>query len=284
MFITDHECVKDWYDWWHKRRMHIFRAFKGDEVPRSNLAEVGHAKMASIGRPYMSLLEVAKEDVASAIRQESELRLFPEGVATGGRGMNLKQKMARHYKANMNRAKGFAKEIHLQSSLSRPPFYVPTSGVHRPPNSRKKSFLKQKTAVKASHPVASQGSAPAAPTGAGKQKQCNTPSVQNASFQLVFFNGVRGLKKCYECSKLFAAKHRKIPNDLILQHYCHRRYQNNEGIHVMSKKLQSAYCHLNLNCARMIRPEMELSDIIIHDEVRNLLTAKHEAILSKFGI
>jgi len=99
--------------------MHIFRAFKGDDVPISNLAEVGHAKMASIGRPYMSLLEAAKKDVASAIRQEAELRLFSEGVATGGKGMNLQQRRAIQYKASMKRAKAFAKEIHLQSSLTR---------------------------------------------------------------------------------------------------------------------------------------------------------------------
>lgn len=129
-FIKDYECVKDWYEWWHKRRTHIFRAFKGDEVPRSNLAEVSKTKMASMGRPYMSLLEVAKEDVASAIRQETELRLFPEGIATNGKGMNLHQRMARHYKASMKRAKGFAKEIHLQCSLSWPQSYVPTSGIH----------------------------------------------------------------------------------------------------------------------------------------------------------
>lgn len=156
-FVQDHDCLKDWYGWWYKRRMHIFRAFKGDEVPRSNLAEVGHAKMESVGRPYMSLLEAAKEDVASAIRQEAELRLFPEGVATGGKGMNLHQRMARQYKSSMKRAKAFAKEIHLQSSLTRQQSFVPTSGVHRPPTIRRATCRKQKTVVKASHQTAQQG-------------------------------------------------------------------------------------------------------------------------------
>ena len=42
----------------------------------SNLAEVGHAKMQSVGRCYMQILEAAREDVASTIRQETDLRSF----------------------------------------------------------------------------------------------------------------------------------------------------------------------------------------------------------------
>jgi len=98
----------------------------------------------------MSLLEAAKEEVASAIRQEAELRLFSEGVATGGKGMNLQQRRARQYKASMKRAKAFAKEIHLQSSLTRQQSFVPTSGVHRPPKICRVTCQKLKTFVKAS--------------------------------------------------------------------------------------------------------------------------------------
>jgi hypothetical protein len=43
-YIKEQDFMHDWYDWWYKRRTHIFRAFKSDNVPRSNWAEVGHAK------------------------------------------------------------------------------------------------------------------------------------------------------------------------------------------------------------------------------------------------
>jgi len=36
-FVQDHDCLKDWYGWWYKRRMHIFRAttFTDPTWPRS---------------------------------------------------------------------------------------------------------------------------------------------------------------------------------------------------------------------------------------------------------
>jgi hypothetical protein len=63
-FVAEHSEVADWLKWWLNRRTHKFRAFKPAEAPASNLAEVGHAKLSSVGRKYMSLLEAAREDAA----------------------------------------------------------------------------------------------------------------------------------------------------------------------------------------------------------------------------
>jgi hypothetical protein len=56
----------------------LFRAFKPDEAAASNLAEFGHAKLSSVRWQYIFLLETAREDVASAIRQETEVPMFNE--------------------------------------------------------------------------------------------------------------------------------------------------------------------------------------------------------------
>ena len=43
--------------------MHIFQAFKPHDAPATNFAEVGHSRLAIVGRPKMSLFEAAREDV-----------------------------------------------------------------------------------------------------------------------------------------------------------------------------------------------------------------------------
>ena len=69
--------------------------------PASNLSEVGHSKMASVGRCCMSLSETAREDVASAIRQDTEVRLLQSGSSKGGRGSSLLQRQAKVYKSGI---------------------------------------------------------------------------------------------------------------------------------------------------------------------------------------
>ena len=70
--------MASWLSWSYDRRTHIFRAFKPCNAPAWNLAEVGHAKLASAGRTYMSRLEASRLAVATAIRQGVETRTFEE--------------------------------------------------------------------------------------------------------------------------------------------------------------------------------------------------------------
>jgi hypothetical protein len=113
-FITTHKSLKHWFDWWHQRRTNVFRAFKPDDSPLSNLAEVGHAKMATLGRSGISLLEAAFEDAASAFRQQTECEEFTKGVPTGGRGSSCVEKKRRLYKRQMSQATAFGEEVSLK--------------------------------------------------------------------------------------------------------------------------------------------------------------------------
>ena len=74
-YVASYKELESWLNWWHDRRTHIFRAFKPPYAPASNLAEIGHAKLSTVTR-YMSIIEVAHEDVAPAIRQDIELQNF----------------------------------------------------------------------------------------------------------------------------------------------------------------------------------------------------------------
>lgn len=72
---------------------------------------------------------------------------------------------------------------------------------------------------------------------------------------------------------------------MILKHFCHREYKNDQGKIVQSPTVQAAYFHLKLDCARKVVTNMELSDIIIiHDEMKKSLSTGHKETLRKFGL
>ena len=95
---------------------------------------------------------------------------------------------------------------------------------------------------------------------------------------------VKNLKKCYGCGLAFTAKHTKPPHDMILKTFCYRKFKNKDGLDAISPKQQAAYCHFNVDCARKIAPRMEISNIILHSEVRELLTPVHTKYLMQFGV
>lgn len=202
----------------------------------------------------MSLLDAAKDDIASAIRQESEIRLFSKGVSTGGRGLNIQQRKAITYKAGLKRAHAYAKELHLQTATYHPTF-IPKSGKHRPPNRRPKSVVRgQRQSVSACEGTIKLANK-IIRTSAKRRKAVIAAKSQK-QFQVVLFESVVNLKKCYGCGKVFCTMYTKPPRNLVLKHFCHRKYLNKDGVEVTSKQLQTAYFHLNLNCTRKCKPDM----------------------------
>jgi hypothetical protein len=78
--------------------------------------------------------------------------------------------------------------------------------------------------------------------------------------------------------------HKKVPHDLILKYFCKRQYLNKDGVRVTTPSQQACYFHLNLDCARKVEPRMELTDIIIHSEIREFLTERYIQFLAQFGV
>jgi hypothetical protein len=109
--IAQSRNLFSWFNWWLDRKTHIFRAFKPTNAPSTNLAEVGHSKLASVGRRGMSVLEAARNDVATAIRQNTELNCFIEGLASGGRGLTAAQRHQKSHRAEKKRAAAYGNEI-----------------------------------------------------------------------------------------------------------------------------------------------------------------------------
>jgi hypothetical protein len=133
---------------------------------------------------------------------------------------------------------------------------MPKSGKHRPPNGQRKNTRKIQ----------------------------QESSQADPKFHLIFYSTVSNLKRCYGCQSAFKAIYKRPPHDIIVKHFCHRTYKNVDGIVTRSKNLQTAYFHMNLNCMRKIVPDMELRDIIIHDDVHLHLSDGHRNVLSKFGL
>jgi hypothetical protein len=311
--VANNSQLQSWYNWWHDRRTHVFSAFKMANCPSSNLAEVGHSKMQSVGRCYMSLLEAAREDVASALRQESDLRVFSSGLPVGGRGRSYAQRQAIEYKAGLKRAAAYAEELdNVDIPVERESVFVPKTGIHRPPERHSRKIIKA-----ASRPTlsvrpggladncASSRLPPA--KAAVRKKRYQRPTIclstvrrRNNRFQkltnrqqnkpgkpifhVVLYGTVQNLKRCYGCNKVFLGKHKKPPNDLLLKYFCHRQYINSQGVASTASYMSAAYFHLNLNCTRIKVPSMELGNITVHDEVRKMLSEDHKEVLKKFGL
>ena len=129
-FCSRNVQVSGWYEWWYKRKEHIFRAFKPINTPSANIAEIGHAQMAAWARTNTTLLEAAIDDVAYAVRQKHDIQGFLVGKRTGGSGVSVAKKRAKQHPADMKRAKAWAR--HLQSQFDSESTFVPSSGIHRP--------------------------------------------------------------------------------------------------------------------------------------------------------
>ncbi len=78
--------IIQWFDWWDARKYHIVPAFRGYNVPRLNLAEVGHSTMARQGK-RVKLMVAMMKDIMTMIKQDSDYTDFLENIRTRiGRG------------------------------------------------------------------------------------------------------------------------------------------------------------------------------------------------------
>ena len=68
-FVTGNNVLEDWYNWWLKRKTQVFKVFKQSLALPNHFAEVNTEHYCK------TLLEVCREDVANALRQDAELRL-----------------------------------------------------------------------------------------------------------------------------------------------------------------------------------------------------------------
>jgi hypothetical protein len=258
------------------------------------MAEIGHSKIQCVGRPNMSLLEAARDDVALAIRQQIDLQSFNEGSAAGGKGPTAGQRRARTFKAELKRAAAFGREVsnNVVHVGSRPPSYIPSSGKHRPEESSDQPARKRPKPVTARRHVSVAGGQHTLSGTMSKsqlvqhphritkvrtkiislavanEKPTTPPVATNCTengqlhFTVVQLTLLPTVQIRYGCKSRFTQKYRSQPNDLILRTYCRRRYLDKEGVPKISSKTTAAYCHLRMDCVCKIQPSTRVSLIL----------------------
>ena len=311
-FCKKHVQLASWYEWWTKRKEHIFRAFKETNTPSANIAEIGHAQMAAWAHCNATLLEAAVDDVAQAVRQKHDLKAFLKGGHTGGTGITVNRRRAKQHMADMKRAEAHARQLEADLDSDVECTYIPDSGIHRPRNRPKKlrtvnavkSMKKVTTAAKMSLsgnrtrmalrsvrkrsvrlPPEECGNVLGNGTASSLDKTQQTVvnnQGDDRKFQVVFCTPA--IKTCYGCHQPFRNKYRREPSNVILKVMCHRAYTNALGRRVTSWHRQAAYFHLNLKCLRNYNLQASVDDIVVHNDISCKLSDDHIELLHNFGV
>lgn len=265
----------EWLNWWHKRKDHIFRAFKPEDTPNTNLAEIGHAQLHKVcDGKKVNLLHGCRLDVACAVRQDKMLKAMQTGEVNLGRGPSKKDLQEMSHKRQMQKAKSWG------NNLSGSEDTESASG-------------SQKTTAKRKRKV--QGKADTGVTPAKKRKgnvtvsakhrhelpplsaqQCQTQ--KDSPFVLHRRHGT--IRKCHGCENPLEATMEE-PNDLILKKMDFREYKK-DGMWYRQTFPCHTYYDLSMACVRLKYPSVQLSSIVILDDTP--LTRAHVTRLHNIGI
>ena len=101
-----------WLDWWHLRRIHVFKAFRAtDNAPTTNLAESVHSTWKPFQATNITLVDAAYHDIAETIRIERQLEHYRSGIYQGGTGPSEYSRQQLNYQSQMRRAHQYAAEV-----------------------------------------------------------------------------------------------------------------------------------------------------------------------------
>ena len=112
-------------------------------------------------------------------------------------------------------------------------------------------------------------------------QQTQKGRLQGQPFQVTFFTDF--VKKCHGCKRTFAARLRKVPNNVILKRLDRREFMDTDGKRRQSTQLQNTYYHLNLDCVQRNCPWAEPSHIVVHEEDRDKLTVLQKSYAERCG-
>ena len=118
-FVAAHNHLVSWWDWWQKRKSHVFRAFKPlHNTPKANHAEVGHSRWVKVGAVNLTLVDACREDVAESVKLSATLRAYGTGVFRGGGGPSAADLQRRRYAEQTKRADAYIDELNKIAQTS----------------------------------------------------------------------------------------------------------------------------------------------------------------------
>ena len=273
-----------WLRWWDKRRTHVFRAFKAIDCPNVNLAEVGHALMSNSGQHNMLLIKACHVDVMLFVKQKSELEAFENGTGSLGRGPSICQRNNMSYKKQMACAKAFSKDIGDLQDLSQS-VYVPTSGIHRPKNRKKKQENKKSTKRSKAGEITAETLAEIEVVESFNPLQNYTqPYHNNNMFVLFFASSLTKETKCASCDITLPTSPSR-PYDLLIKHKERYGYPNGAGKYVFTKaKTRDVIYHSADICIRRRHPYFATDRLVIEEAAVAALKPAHvQLIMEQFN-
>ena len=114
--------IKTWFaKFWHKRRAHVFHAFKSARTPNTNMAEPGHSRNATRVGKDKTLATVAEEHIVECALLKAKIDQYEEGTYKGGHCSSQREKDVTTFRRQRERANQFAEE--LQSVTIQPELY-----------------------------------------------------------------------------------------------------------------------------------------------------------------
>ena len=145
-FVGVHSHLQSWWEWWQKRKSHVFRAFKPlHNTPKSNHAEIGHSRWVKVGAVNLTLVDACREDVAESVKQTAILRAYGTGAFRGGKGPGSAELQKRRYADQTKRTDAYITELDQltticaeKSTTRESDSFVDPSSSHRhdPPGNR----------------------------------------------------------------------------------------------------------------------------------------------------
>jgi len=216
--------------------------------------------------------------MGDALKVETLIEELEKGTAaigSIGKGPSQETRMVREDMWRRKRAKEYIKDFKSRTSG-----HQYTEDDSHPPD--KPTTTKRSKITKARDRMAgiASDSHEPSPTNTSTQGHVGL-GQQEQPFQLAFLEKAA---RCYGCLRTFTDKMRKNPKNLILKKMDYRQYTDSNGTRRRSTVLQNTYYHLNLDCVRRQYPMTELSQIVVHEEIKARMTTQHFNHATKFGL
>ena len=194
-----------------------------------------------------------------------------DGTTASGllrKGLSAKMRAERAEKDERQRAAAYTENIRTgrgrSENVARCGFQARKGESHRP-DKRKKNGRKAKQQEEPPHKT---------------YQQTQKGELPGQPFQVTFLTDIT---KCHGCKRTFAARLRKVPNNVILKRADRREFMDTHGKRRQSTQPQNTYYHLNLDCVRRNYRWAEPSHIVVHEEVRDKLTVLQKSYAERCG-
>ena len=310
--------VSGFLDWWDARKWHVFAAFRDGLHSGINLAEAGNSKW----KPpvtKLSLVKAAKNDIATMLQQESDMRKFEDGEdCPRGRGMTDIQRATKEKRQQIEQGREFGQMLSNSAALAMqtaaerdPDYFIPNKSAKHKQSKKKKGIEGKKKRADAPIPTLQslmrklqdaqhvmespetlesenenssqeqqQSQQPVLGSGPEPRKVRPIPSVPGSPNPPYVTQTVFNVSKCQGCDVPIDSKNMAAPNNLLFRLKAIRPYRD-QRTHIWHDKIGNAYFHLSLSCLTNHNKDIKVEDVTMTTEMFLSISQDHLRILAQ---